>query len=124
LNSTLKKLVTSVPSSGRPTCDITPRTSGTDAISQVDASRWSTRFYYHPTPGEPAKSAAEAAPAEDAAPAEAAAPEEAAPAEDASAEEPTADAAPAEDSAPSEEPAGEEPAPDAAAPDEQDETGP
>ena len=31
-------------------------TSGTDAISQVDASRWSTRFYYHPTPGEPAKS--------------------------------------------------------------------
>src|SRR6266581_1155977 len=31
-------------------------TSGTDAISQVDASRWSTRFYYHPTGGEPAKS--------------------------------------------------------------------
>ena len=31
-------------------------TSGTDAISQVDANRWSTRFYYHPTPGEPAKS--------------------------------------------------------------------
>ena len=30
--------------------------SGTDAISQVDESRWSTRFYYHPTPGEPAKS--------------------------------------------------------------------
>jgi phthiocerol/phenolphthiocerol synthesis type-I polyketide synthase C len=30
--------------------------SGTDAISQVDASRWSTRFYYHPTQGEPAKS--------------------------------------------------------------------
>ncbi len=30
--------------------------SGTDAISQVDASRWSTRFYYHPTRGEPAKS--------------------------------------------------------------------
>jgi phthiocerol/phenolphthiocerol synthesis type-I polyketide synthase C len=29
---------------------------GTDAISQVDASRWSTRFYYHPTSGEPAKS--------------------------------------------------------------------
>jgi len=30
--------------------------SGTDAISQVDANRWSTRFYYHPTGGEPAKS--------------------------------------------------------------------
>src|SRR5271163_477155 len=30
--------------------------SGTDAVSQVDASRWSTRFYYHPTRGEPAKS--------------------------------------------------------------------
>src|SRR6202049_1044350 len=30
--------------------------SGTDAISQVDASRWSTRFYYHPTHGEPATS--------------------------------------------------------------------
>ncbi|HEY8771409.1 MAG TPA: 30S ribosomal protein S1 [Thermoleophilaceae bacterium] len=76
------------------------------------------------TPAEDAAPAADAALAEDAAPAEAAAPEEAAPAEDASAEEPTADAAPAEDSAPSEEPAGEEPAPDAAAPDEQDETGP
>ena len=33
LNSRLKKLVTSVPSSGRPMCDITPRTSGTDAIT-------------------------------------------------------------------------------------------
>src|SRR5229473_1299296 len=31
-------------------------TSGTDAISQVDEGRWSTRFYYHPTHGEPAKS--------------------------------------------------------------------
>ena len=31
-------------------------TSGTDAISEVDASRWSTRFYYHPAHGEPAKS--------------------------------------------------------------------
>ena len=31
-------------------------TSGTDAISQVDQDRWSTRFYYHPTRGEPAKS--------------------------------------------------------------------
>jgi acyl transferase domain-containing protein len=30
--------------------------SGTDAISQVDESRWSTRFYYHPTSGEPSKS--------------------------------------------------------------------
>ncbi len=30
--------------------------SGTDAISEVDAQRWSTRFYYHPTPGAPAKS--------------------------------------------------------------------
>src|SRR5437016_13434623 len=30
--------------------------SGTDAISQVDANRWSTRFYYHPAGGEPAKS--------------------------------------------------------------------
>ena len=33
LNSRLKKLVTSVPSSGRPTCDITPRISGTEAIT-------------------------------------------------------------------------------------------
>ena len=33
LNSRLKKLVTSVPSSGRPTCDITPRTSGIEAIT-------------------------------------------------------------------------------------------
>src|SRR5216684_4004905 len=31
-------------------------TSGTDAISEVDDSRWSTRFYYHPAHGEPAKS--------------------------------------------------------------------
>ncbi|HVB16144.1 MAG TPA: type I polyketide synthase, partial [Stellaceae bacterium] len=31
-------------------------TSGTDAISQIDAQRWSTRFYYHPTRGEPGKS--------------------------------------------------------------------
>ena len=31
-------------------------TSGTDAISEVDERRWSTRFYYHPTPGEAAKS--------------------------------------------------------------------
>ena len=30
--------------------------SGTDAISEVDAGRWSTRFYYHPTYGEPGKS--------------------------------------------------------------------
>ncbi|HEX2151044.1 MAG TPA: type I polyketide synthase, partial [Stellaceae bacterium] len=31
-------------------------TTGTDAISEVDAGRWSTRFYYHPTFGEPGKS--------------------------------------------------------------------
>ena len=30
--------------------------SGTDAISQVDEGRWSTRFYYHPTRGTPGKS--------------------------------------------------------------------
>jgi acyl transferase domain-containing protein/NADPH:quinone reductase-like Zn-dependent oxidoreductase/acyl carrier protein len=30
--------------------------SGSDAISEVDARRWSTRFYYHPSRGEPAKS--------------------------------------------------------------------
>ncbi|HEX3861584.1 MAG TPA: SDR family NAD(P)-dependent oxidoreductase [Stellaceae bacterium] len=30
--------------------------SGTDAITEVDAERWSTRFYYHPTLGTPAKS--------------------------------------------------------------------
>jgi acyl transferase domain-containing protein/NADPH:quinone reductase-like Zn-dependent oxidoreductase/acyl carrier protein len=30
--------------------------SGTDAISGVDDRRWSTRFFYHPTHGEPAKS--------------------------------------------------------------------
>ena len=33
LNSRLKKLVTSVPSSGRPTCDITPLISGIEAIT-------------------------------------------------------------------------------------------
>ncbi len=31
-------------------------TSGTDAISVVGAERWSTRFFYHPTLGTPAKS--------------------------------------------------------------------
>ncbi len=31
-------------------------TSGTDAISEVDDRRWSTRFYYHPARGEPSKS--------------------------------------------------------------------
>src|SRR3954451_5979322 len=30
--------------------------SGTDAITEVDAGRWSTRFWYHPTFGEPGKS--------------------------------------------------------------------
>src|SRR4051812_1085896 len=30
--------------------------SGTDAISEVDAGRWSKRFWYHPTYGEPGKS--------------------------------------------------------------------
>ncbi len=30
--------------------------SGTDAIAEIDARRWSTRFYYHPTYGEPGKS--------------------------------------------------------------------
>src|SRR5215471_14467220 len=30
--------------------------SGTDAISEVDDSRWSTRFYYHPDRGELGKS--------------------------------------------------------------------
>src|SRR5216684_3535876 len=30
--------------------------SGIDAISEVDAQRWSTRFFYHPTPGEAGKS--------------------------------------------------------------------
>ena len=30
--------------------------SGTDAVSEVDARRWSTRFFYHPTRGEAAKS--------------------------------------------------------------------
>ncbi len=33
LNSRLKKLVTSVPSSGRPTCDITPLISGIEPIT-------------------------------------------------------------------------------------------
>src|SRR6184192_2393336 len=30
--------------------------SGTDAVTEVDADRWSTRFYYHPSQGEPGKS--------------------------------------------------------------------
>jgi phthiocerol/phenolphthiocerol synthesis type-I polyketide synthase C len=30
--------------------------SGTDAVSEVDPQRWSTRFYYHPNRGEPGKS--------------------------------------------------------------------
>src|SRR5947208_10670317 len=30
--------------------------SGTDAITEVDADRWSTRFYYPPSRGEPGKS--------------------------------------------------------------------
>ena len=30
--------------------------SGTDAVSEVDAQRWSTRFYYHPNQAEPGKS--------------------------------------------------------------------
>ncbi len=30
--------------------------SGTDAISEVDAQRWSTRFFYHPDRNEPGKS--------------------------------------------------------------------
>src|SRR5579862_4905063 len=30
--------------------------AGTDAISEVDGRRWSTRFYYHPNHGEPSKS--------------------------------------------------------------------
>src|SRR5580704_15193938 len=30
--------------------------SGTDAVTEVDAERWSTRFYYHPSRGEPGKS--------------------------------------------------------------------
>src|SRR6266851_1827578 len=30
--------------------------SGTDAISEVDPQRWSTRFYYHPDRNEPGKS--------------------------------------------------------------------
>src|SRR5829696_4376336 len=31
-------------------------TSGTDAITEVDERRWSTRFYYHPSRAEPGKS--------------------------------------------------------------------
>src|SRR4051812_30536361 len=31
-------------------------TSGTDAITEVDERRWSTRFYYHPSRSEPGKS--------------------------------------------------------------------
>jgi len=31
-------------------------TAGIDAISEVDERRWSTRFYYHPGQGEPARS--------------------------------------------------------------------
>ncbi len=30
--------------------------AGTDAVSQIDPQRWSTRFYYHPDRGEPGKS--------------------------------------------------------------------
>ena len=30
--------------------------SGIDAVSEVDSRRWSTRFFYHPTRGEPGKS--------------------------------------------------------------------
>src|SRR5271169_191215 len=30
--------------------------SGGDAVSEVDAERWSTRFFYHPDPSEPGKS--------------------------------------------------------------------
>src|SRR5262249_31776831 len=30
--------------------------SGTDAVSEVDERRWSTRFYYHPKQTEPGKS--------------------------------------------------------------------
>src|ERR1700686_294384 len=30
--------------------------SGSDAVSEVDAQRWSTRFYYHPNRAEPGKS--------------------------------------------------------------------
>src|SRR5256884_3830381 len=30
--------------------------SGTDAVSEVDAQRWSTRFFYHPNQAEPGKS--------------------------------------------------------------------
>src|SRR5712672_5338 len=30
--------------------------SGSDAVSEVDSQRWSTRFYYHPNQAEPGKS--------------------------------------------------------------------
>ena len=30
--------------------------TGTNAVSEVDPARWSTRFYYHPTRGERGKS--------------------------------------------------------------------
>ena len=30
--------------------------SGTDAVTEVDEARWSTRFYYHPNRSEPGKS--------------------------------------------------------------------
>jgi len=30
--------------------------TGTDAVSEVDSRRWSTRFFFHPKPGEPGKS--------------------------------------------------------------------
>src|SRR5437764_6594344 len=30
--------------------------SGTDAVTEVDEARWSTRFYYHPDRSEPGKS--------------------------------------------------------------------
>ena len=39
LNSRLKKLVTSVPSSGRPTCDITPLTSGIERDHLAEPGR-------------------------------------------------------------------------------------
>ncbi|HTV89806.1 MAG TPA: beta-ketoacyl synthase N-terminal-like domain-containing protein, partial [Stellaceae bacterium] len=29
---------------------------GTDAVTEIDERRWSTRFFHHPTPGEPARS--------------------------------------------------------------------
>src|SRR3954447_24231136 len=33
-----------------------PPASGTDAMSKVDGGSWTTRFWYHPTYGEPGKS--------------------------------------------------------------------